>query len=197
MKWTNPERLDAYGVRLVGWPEGVPAQNPSTLKSGQNRVLLEALQNGTMNFEKICSESPTSDFKERCKDEEELSVNKETLEDFSWAYDADAGLSLQTQESDTTATVPTSSSCLIFAPNRSPLSPPPLHEQPPYQHEVWDLDDNAISNGTAYTDYTWGDELHESANSLVWDGTGEEQSDSERPRKRPRSEEPAAEGTRV
>ena len=47
MKWTNPERLDAYGVRLVGWPEGVPAQNPSTFKVSQNKVLLEALQNGS------------------------------------------------------------------------------------------------------------------------------------------------------
>ena len=188
MKWTNPERLDTYGVRLVGWPKGVPAQNPSTLKSGQNRVLLEALQNGTMRFEKICSEPSTSDFKERCKEEGEGSANKETLEDFSWAYDVDAGVSLQAQERDISATVPTSSSSLLFASDRSPLSPA---SQQPYQHEVWDLDDNAISNSTAYTDYTWGDELHESSNSLdVWDGTGEEQSDSERPRKRPRSKEP-------
>jgi len=58
MKWTNPERLDAYGVRLVGWPEGVPAQNPSSFKVSQNKTLLEALRNGSMRFEKIIPDTP-------------------------------------------------------------------------------------------------------------------------------------------
>lgn len=52
MKWTNPDRLDIYGVALLGWPADIPAQNPSSLKSGQNKRLLELLENGTMNFVK-------------------------------------------------------------------------------------------------------------------------------------------------
>ncbi|EEB94931.1 hypothetical protein MPER_06180, partial [Moniliophthora perniciosa FA553] len=31
MKWTQPDRLYTYGVRLVGWPPDIPTQNPSSL----------------------------------------------------------------------------------------------------------------------------------------------------------------------
>lgn len=87
MKWTNPERLDVYGVRLIGWPEGVPAQNPSTFKVSQNRVLLEALQNGSMRFEKLSLANP-----KQGDGIEEASKGDESVpdEDFSWAYNADA-----------------------------------------------------------------------------------------------------------
>ncbi|KAG6812956.1 hypothetical protein H0H92_015075 [Tricholoma furcatifolium] len=57
MKWTNNERLDVYGVRLVGWPAGIPAANPSSLKATQNKKLLECLENGTLRFEKILGPS--------------------------------------------------------------------------------------------------------------------------------------------
>ncbi|KIM39822.1 hypothetical protein M413DRAFT_37741, partial [Hebeloma cylindrosporum] len=80
MKWTNPERLDVYGVRLVGWPEGVPAQNPSTLKVNQNKLLLDAIQNGTLKFEKMNNVGTGGG-----------PSKLEGNEDFSWAYDADAG----------------------------------------------------------------------------------------------------------
>ncbi|KAF7796605.1 hypothetical protein EIP86_007787 [Pleurotus ostreatoroseus] len=50
MKWTNHARLDQYGVRLVGWPAGVPAANPSTLSTAQNRALLDALGRGELRF---------------------------------------------------------------------------------------------------------------------------------------------------
>ncbi|KAJ7285006.1 hypothetical protein C8J57DRAFT_1290126 [Mycena rebaudengoi] len=50
MKWTNPALLATYGVCLVGWPSDIPAQNPSSLKSHQNKQLLDALENGTMHF---------------------------------------------------------------------------------------------------------------------------------------------------
>ncbi|KAL1744702.1 hypothetical protein HDZ31DRAFT_38003 [Schizophyllum fasciatum] len=53
MKWTNLERLHAFGVRLVGWPEDVPLQNPSILKTSQNTALLAALRTGSMRFERL------------------------------------------------------------------------------------------------------------------------------------------------
>ncbi|KAK7050994.1 hypothetical protein VNI00_005106 [Paramarasmius palmivorus] len=52
MKWTQPERLCIYGVCLVGWPPDIPAQNPSSLNSNQNKRLLELFQNGTLKFVK-------------------------------------------------------------------------------------------------------------------------------------------------
>ncbi|KAG6851107.1 hypothetical protein H0H93_000987 [Arthromyces matolae] len=55
MKWTNHERLDGYGVRIVGWPADIPATNPSSLKVSQNKTLLECLENGSLRFEKIVS----------------------------------------------------------------------------------------------------------------------------------------------
>ncbi|KAF5367379.1 hypothetical protein D9758_003691 [Tetrapyrgos nigripes] len=53
MKWTNPERLQSYGVHLLGWPNDIPLQNPSSLKTSQNKRLLDLLENGIMKFVKI------------------------------------------------------------------------------------------------------------------------------------------------
>jgi hypothetical protein len=50
MKWSNHDRLTSYGVRLLGWPLGVPMQNPSTLTASQNRQILEAMDSGRMQF---------------------------------------------------------------------------------------------------------------------------------------------------
>lgn len=87
MKWTNPERLSLYGVRLVGWPSDIPAANPSSLKSGQNQKLLELVEHGELRFEKTMItglEAPMTS--------ESLQHTPEmTAEDFSWAYKAPSG----------------------------------------------------------------------------------------------------------
>jgi len=57
MKWTNHDRLHAYGVYLVGWPKEIPPQNPSSLKADQNKRLLELLDSGKMKFMKIATSS--------------------------------------------------------------------------------------------------------------------------------------------
>ncbi|EAU85478.2 hypothetical protein CC1G_06379 [Coprinopsis cinerea okayama7 len=84
MKWTNPERLDLYGVRLVGWPPNIPSQNPSTLKVNQNKQLLDSFKSGATKFERlaITEQEPRSTS---------LPVENPS-EDFSWAYDPDAVL---------------------------------------------------------------------------------------------------------
>ena len=78
-----------YGVRLVGWPPSIPAQNPSSLKLPQNKQLLECLQNGTMRFEKslITQDDLGGSSADLKNDLEEAEV----IDDFSWAYDADGG----------------------------------------------------------------------------------------------------------
>jgi hypothetical protein len=192
MKWTNPERLDVYGVRLVGWPEGVPSQNPSSLKSGQNKLLLAALQNGTMRFERLLQESSAVNSGEDKSAEDPSSAN-ETADDFSWAYDADAGPSSPIQERSPNSTRSTTiPACSItpFATNGTPSSS--LDEHGEIQQETWNLEDHIIGNDAHYsTDYTWGDELHDSTNSVdVWGVADGEHLESERPRKRLRSEEP-------
>ena len=53
MKWSDHLKLSTYGVRLVGWPSGVPMQNPSTMSVAQNRLIREALDRGTMYFERL------------------------------------------------------------------------------------------------------------------------------------------------
>jgi len=53
MKWTDHSKLSAYGIRLVGWPDGVPLQNPSTLSVAQNRAVLDALKSGSMSFVRL------------------------------------------------------------------------------------------------------------------------------------------------
>lgn len=86
MKWSNPERLDVYGVRLVGWPAGVPANNPSTLRANQNKQLLEAFQSGVAHFERL----PNSIHPPPIPKVEPQNDPSEDLDDFSWAYDPDA-----------------------------------------------------------------------------------------------------------
>ena len=60
MKWTNHGNLSVYGVRLEGWPANIPMQNPSTLSTSQNRVLKDALTNGTLRFCRISPETSTT-----------------------------------------------------------------------------------------------------------------------------------------
>ena len=50
MRWKNQGNLETYGVRLVGWPVGIPMQNPSTLSAAQNTQILNALNEGMMQF---------------------------------------------------------------------------------------------------------------------------------------------------
>jgi len=71
MKWTNHDRLAAYGVRVVGWPRDIPSQNPSNLTMSQNKVLLERLRNGSLHFARI-GETET--------------VPPEPDDDLSWVY---------------------------------------------------------------------------------------------------------------
>ncbi len=179
MKWTNPEKLDTYGVRLLGWPEGVPAQNPSSLKSGQNKLLLEALQNGTMRFERLSYGSPAPVSKKLGKEE-----GFGDTEDFSWAYDADAAPPSPVQESSILTTTEPAEV------NRTPL--PVTSSQGFQQSEVWNLNDDDIDNNAPYSiDYSWGVDLHDSTSLLdVWEGANGEYLESGRPRKRSRSEEP-------
>ncbi|KAI4518582.1 hypothetical protein K525DRAFT_288229 [Schizophyllum commune Loenen D] len=82
MKWTNQERLHAYGVRLVGWPADIPLQNPSILKATQNAALLDALRKGSMRFERL-NAPPGEDLA--------MGTEDDTVdEDISWACN-DAG----------------------------------------------------------------------------------------------------------
>ncbi|KAI9455994.1 hypothetical protein F5148DRAFT_1002144 [Russula earlei] len=59
MKWTNHGNLSVYGVRLEGWPTGIPMQNPSTLSISQNRELRDALASGALRFCRINAEAST------------------------------------------------------------------------------------------------------------------------------------------
>ncbi|PCH42392.1 hypothetical protein WOLCODRAFT_102051 [Wolfiporia cocos MD-104 SS10] len=76
MKWRDHSRLEAYGVRVVGWPEDVPTRNPSELSVEQNRQVLEALKSGRMSFVRMAPETtPPLD----------PALRDESL-DLSWAY---------------------------------------------------------------------------------------------------------------
>ncbi|KAG6817689.1 hypothetical protein H0H87_005448 [Tephrocybe sp. NHM501043] len=91
MKWTNPERLDVYGVRLVGWPAEIPPANPSSLKVFQNKVILDCLDSGTLRFEKLFPEAPAASVTPN-DHAEESPVAQESggIDDFSWAYNPNA-----------------------------------------------------------------------------------------------------------
>ena len=166
MKWTNPERLDAYGVRLIGWPEGVPAQNPSSFKVSQNKILLEALQNGSMRFERIIPATPKQE--ETSKADED-----DPHEDFSWAYDADASPpSLPSPPRQSLNT------------DQTPVLPVVVDEAESGWTSTLEMD----STFSQYTvNYLWSSDLNEPTTELAW---GEESDVDLRPRKRPRSAGP-------
>ncbi|KAF5326942.1 hypothetical protein D9619_004834 [Psilocybe cf. subviscida] len=173
MKWTNTERLDVYGVTLVGWPESVPAQNPSSLKMFQNKLLLEALEKGTMRFERIAGSSR----------KEATPQAESPEEDFSWAYNADAEVAPASSSSVPPPPETVSPSARTSLP---PLEPSNMLE--PAQTAWTDMHEPMESSFNV--DYTWNDgDMNENllSESLTWN----EDPDSpvERPRKRHRSEE--------
>ncbi len=53
MKWTNHTKLSVYRVRINGWPDSIPVQNPSILTSTQNKLLLELLRDGKLYFSRL------------------------------------------------------------------------------------------------------------------------------------------------
>lgn len=58
MKWSNHDRLSAYNIQLIGWPSSIPHQNPSAMTAGQNKIILEALADGTMRFKRTDVSGP-------------------------------------------------------------------------------------------------------------------------------------------
>lgn len=182
MKWTNPERLDVYGVRLIGWPEGVPAQNPSTFKVSQNKLLLEALQNGTMRFEKVM---PASDHGDGVV-EVSRADEDDPDEDFSWAYNADA--SPPPPHAEYSTTLPRSPPRQSLNRGQNPVLPT-LVDEAESSSMPWTstLDpDSALSQYTV--NYLWTGDFNESA--IDHPGWDDELETDSRPRKRPRSKEP-------
>ena len=88
MKWTNHERLDVYGVRLVGWPSDIPVANPSSLKASQNKIILDCLENGTLRFERLFPEAPPPPAEPvnvlPIVDEVPIVLQPEDIDDVSW-----------------------------------------------------------------------------------------------------------------
>ncbi|KIY44159.1 hypothetical protein FISHEDRAFT_67816 [Fistulina hepatica ATCC 64428] len=78
--------VELYGVRLVGWPAHIPKQNPSTLKVGQNRELLDAFKTGKIYFEYISRHSEPASHVPQPFD------GPPPTQDFSWAIRDDARL---------------------------------------------------------------------------------------------------------
>lgn len=178
MKWTNPERLDVYGVRLVGWPEGIPYQNPSTLKVNQNKTLLEAIQRKTMKFVKIAPDHAIESVN-TAQDDHAID------EDFSWAYDADA---LPTSPAPTTSTsssalsrgATVTASTSIDTPNSWTMDP---------THSMLITEGNDAGLVTQDEAYSWRTDFGEEVLDLGVDWGEDSNPTFERPKKRHRSGE--------
>ncbi|KAK0480022.1 hypothetical protein IW261DRAFT_1336202 [Armillaria novae-zelandiae] len=92
MKWTNPDRLAAYGVTLVGWPSTIPLVNPSSLKASQNKELLTLLENGTMKFMRIYIS------RERDEVRPPASSTEDDPDSFSWAIQFDDAVPVRSRQ---------------------------------------------------------------------------------------------------
>ncbi|EJD48181.1 hypothetical protein AURDEDRAFT_183536 [Auricularia subglabra TFB-10046 SS5] len=52
MRWTKPEQIENWGVRIAGWPQDLPFRNPSNNTVQVNSRLLDLLKAGTIKFVK-------------------------------------------------------------------------------------------------------------------------------------------------
>ncbi|KAG9074478.1 hypothetical protein FS749_013962 [Ceratobasidium sp. UAMH 11750] len=52
MRWTKPEQLEGYGVRIIGWPPEIALRNPSNNPVRDNKTLLSLLKSGQLRFVK-------------------------------------------------------------------------------------------------------------------------------------------------
>ncbi|KAG8706270.1 hypothetical protein FRC09_002497 [Ceratobasidium sp. 395] len=52
MRWTKPEQLEGYGVRIIGWPPDIALRNPSNNPVRDNKTLLSLLKSGQLRFVK-------------------------------------------------------------------------------------------------------------------------------------------------
>lgn len=118
MKWTNPERLDAYGVRLVGWPPDIPSLNPSTLRVSQNRQLLEAFQTGIARFVRL----PTFVHTPSTTPVADSGADDAGDDDFSWAFDVNASSETPPTFAPTSALAPMSTAIGFRSPRQAPAS---------------------------------------------------------------------------
>lgn len=167
MKWTNPERLDVYGVRLVGWPPEIPSHNPSTLRVNQNRQLLEAFKTGVARFERLPTAIPPASIPET-----EGENNGDESDDFSWAYDPDVSPTISPKPPPVIA--PNKAESRSSSPRQAPVSLASTRGNSPLSQtgssfETWDIYSSTFNPQV---------EADEQDGGLV------------RPRKRPRSEEP-------
>ncbi|KAJ1300020.1 hypothetical protein OPQ81_011140 [Rhizoctonia solani] len=59
MRWTKPEQLEGYGVRIIGWPPEIALRNPSNNPVRDNKTLLQLLKSGQLRF--VRKDSPEWD----------------------------------------------------------------------------------------------------------------------------------------
>ncbi|KAH9935262.1 hypothetical protein B0H21DRAFT_759281 [Amylocystis lapponica] len=86
MKWTDHSKLRAYGIQLIGWPDGVPMQNPSSLSVAQNKAVLEAVKSRSMSFVPIAGPSGAQAAAIPSNQGDPLdNEDHEAAVDFSWA----------------------------------------------------------------------------------------------------------------
>ncbi|KAF8751832.1 hypothetical protein RHS01_08453 [Rhizoctonia solani] len=50
MRWTKPDQLEGYGVRIIGWPPEIALRNPSNNPVRDNKTLLQLLKSGQLRF---------------------------------------------------------------------------------------------------------------------------------------------------
>lgn len=86
MKWTNHSNLYVYGVRIDGWPEDIPQQNPSTLSTAHNRRILDLLNEGKLSFVRFGNAAAANvpETADEVPEQDEDAIFEDSI-DYSWA----------------------------------------------------------------------------------------------------------------
>ncbi|KAI0749334.1 hypothetical protein C8Q80DRAFT_1269231 [Daedaleopsis nitida] len=97
MKWTNHSNLYVYGVRILGWPDDIPQQNPSTLSTACNRRILDLLKESKISFIR-CGNTASADLPataDEVPEQDEDAIFEDSI-DYSWAVGEAEGDMVQT-----------------------------------------------------------------------------------------------------
>lgn len=92
MKWSKPEKLEIYGVKLLGWPSNIVFKNPSQMSLKETTSLVELLRNNTLRFQQMASPYDYSPLGPSAKTVTSIELsqtnrpsNVEAEADLSWA----------------------------------------------------------------------------------------------------------------
>ncbi|KDQ19264.1 hypothetical protein BOTBODRAFT_184332 [Botryobasidium botryosum FD-172 SS1] len=133
MRWTKPEQLESYGVRLVGWPEGIQMRNPSNNPVRDNKTLLDLVKSKVIRFVKKGEPGWDTDY---AKSPQYIATNQSLVPERSASVGSSSTASLMSRSTPSHSHSHSHShSRIVPSPYQSSQMPPTLAPPPQHHHQ--------------------------------------------------------------